>query len=158
MKDTRAIIDCQNQMATIRVGNEEARIGLYEGTHPPPDVLLTAPPVTCDSPGPLTISPDLPEQNRNDLRALLDKYSTAWSSPELGKCTAIMHRIDTGSEPPIAVKPRKLAADKRQEVKRQIDELLAAGAIEKAKGPWAAPVVLVQKKGESGGCVSITGN
>ena len=40
-----------------------------------------------------------------------------------------------------------MSAEKQQEAKRQIAELLEAGAIENAKGPWAAPLVLVPKKG-----------
>ena len=43
LKDTGAIIDCQKQLATLRVGNEEVCIGIYEGTYPPPSVFMVAP-------------------------------------------------------------------------------------------------------------------
>ena len=61
---------------------------------------------------------------------------------------ALCHEIDTGDALPIAVKPRKLSAEKQTEVKRQIAALL--GAVEHAKGPWAGTSSISSKRGESG--------
>ena len=86
-------------------------------------------------------------RTQGTIERILEQYSAAWISPKLGKCTAITHRIDTGPPAHRSQTPKKLTPDKLQEVRRQIAELMEAGAIEKGRGPWAAPVVLVQKKG-----------
>ena len=96
---------------------------------------------------PASISPDLPAEARINIQRILEQHSAAWKDPKLGQCKAIVHRIDTGIAPPIAARPRRLTPEKQQEVRRQVAELLEAGAIEKASGPWAAPLVLVPKKG-----------
>ena len=147
MKDASAVIDCRGRVTYLKVGDEETWVALHEGIYPPPALVATVghePPAQLDS---CDISAELPMDHQNNIRRILEANSAAWTQPELGRCTAIQHEINTGSAKPIAMKPRKLSPAKQEEVKQQIAELLEAGAIEKSKGPWAAPLVLVPKKG-----------
>lgn len=56
------------------------------------------------------------------------------------------HVIKT-SGPPVKLKPYKIPLHYQSEVKRQIDEMLDKQIIEPSKSAYAAPVVLVPKKG-----------
>ena len=152
MKDTKAVIDCQKQTAVLRVGQDETHIELYEGIRSPPMVLTSSieAPTPQDMGG---ICPDAATEHRDNIQQILERNSAAWRCPQLGKCTTLCHKIDTGSARPIAMKPRKLSPEKQQEVKRRVSELMDAGAIENAKRPWAAPLVLVSKRVASGECV-----
>ena len=147
MKDAGAVIDCQEQMTWLKVGDEETWVALHEGIYPPPNIVATVSHETPAQLDPCDISAELPMEHRKNIQRILEVNSAAWAQPELGKCTAVQHEINTGSALPIAMKPRKLSPEKQEEVKHQVAELLEAGAIEKSKGPWAAPLVLVPKKG-----------
>ena len=147
MKDTRAIIDCSQRVAKLQVGDEEVCVDLHEGINPPPKI-FTSCVKNEDSPvSTFDISTELTLEHQKNIHQILERNAAAWRCPKLGKCTTICHEIDTGSARPIAIRPRKLSPEKQQEVRRQISELMEAGAIENAKGPWAAPLVLVPKKG-----------
>lgn len=56
------------------------------------------------------------------------------------------HTIDTGSAHPIRQKPYRVAPSERQVITDQIKEMLHKGVIRESSSPWAAPVILVQKK------------
>ena len=47
---------------------------------------------------------------------------------------------------PIAKRPYRMAPIEQEEVKKNIDELLAKGYIRPSSSPWAFPVLLVEKK------------
>ena len=57
------------------------------------------------------------------------------------KCT-----INTGDNPPIADKPRRVAPAYRLWLRKHIKELLEAKLIEPSQSPWASPIVIVPKK------------
>lgn len=56
------------------------------------------------------------------------------------------HRIDTGNHAPVSSPPYRLSPVRKIELKREIENMLAANIIEECESPWAAPVVLVPKK------------
>lgn len=58
----------------------------------------------------------------------------------------VQYSIDTGSAQPICLCPHQLALAKKQVAKDMFHQMQAAGVIEPSDSPWAAPVVLVQKK------------
>lgn len=57
------------------------------------------------------------------------------------------HRIDTGNHPPISCPPYRLTPGKAEELRRQLEELMAENIIEECESAWAAPVALVPKPG-----------
>lgn len=56
------------------------------------------------------------------------------------------HAIDTGDSHPIRLHPYRVPHAYREEVKRQVSEMLEEGAVELSTSNWAAPIVLVRKK------------
>ncbi|KRY06472.1 Transposon Ty3-I Gag-Pol polyprotein, partial [Trichinella patagoniensis] len=87
-------------------------------------------------------------QNRRTLRSLLRRYGKAISCGEgdLGRTSLVQLRIETGGAQPVKLLPRRLPQAQRETVDRLIREMLHAGVIEPASGPWSSPVVLVRKK------------
>ncbi|KRZ81763.1 Retrovirus-related Pol polyprotein from transposon 17.6, partial [Trichinella sp. T8] len=87
-------------------------------------------------------------QNRRTLRSLIRRYGKAISCGEgdLGRTSLVQHRIETGGAQPVKLPPRRLPQAQRETVDRLIREMLHAGVIEPASGPWSSPVVLVRKK------------
>lgn len=76
----------------------------------------------------------------------------------LGHTTLAEHSIDTGNAKPIHLPPYRTSPAKKQLIEDQIKKMLHEGIIEPATGPWAAPVVMVQKPcGEPRFCVDYRG-
>ena len=59
----------------------------------------------------------------------------------------IKHSIDTQGYGPIRLRPYRAARRQKDEMERQIDEMMQANVIRPSTSPWAAPVILVEKKG-----------
>ena len=57
------------------------------------------------------------------------------------------HEIDTGDAKPIKMHPRRVPLHLQQEVADNLKQMLDSGVISPSCSPWAAPVVLVKKKG-----------
>lgn len=57
----------------------------------------------------------------------------------------VQHHIDTGSAPPIRLRPHRLALAKQQAAEDMIHQMAATGVIEPSSSPWAALAVLVKK-------------
>ena len=94
------------------------------------------------------IEPTLTNQQRLKLLELLQKYHHTFAKDEydLGKCTLEPHHIDTGNSKPISCTPHKMSMHARQDLKKELDEMLKIGVITESSGPWAAPIVMVRKK------------
>uniref|UniRef100_A0AAV2MR94 Gypsy retrotransposon integrase-like protein 1 n=1 Tax=Knipowitschia caucasica TaxID=637954 RepID=A0AAV2MR94_KNICA len=93
-------------------------------------------------------SAGLDQCQKEQLRHLLDRYVDIFAARD-EDCTQtglVQHSIDTGSAPPIRLRPHRLALSKRQLAEDMIHKMLAAGIIEPSSSPWAAPVVLVRKR------------
>lgn len=58
----------------------------------------------------------------------------------------LMHKIDTGSHPPIKKRSYRHAPADREEIARQVNEMYKANIIERSDSPWSSPVLLVSKK------------
>ena len=56
----------------------------------------------------------------------------------------LQHTIDTGSATPVKQAPCRLPPFKRDEVDRQLSELLTQGRIEPSNSPWSSPIVLAK--------------
>ena len=56
------------------------------------------------------------------------------------------HAINTGDAPPVSKAMYRLSPKERDEVERQVTELLDKGLIQPSQSPYGAPVLFVQKK------------
>jgi len=62
----------------------------------------------------------------------------------------VVHKIETGDATPIKKAPYKTPFGLRQEMNRQVQNMLDKGVISSSHSPWSSPVVLVPKKSENG--------
>ncbi|KAK3508128.1 hypothetical protein QTP70_015177 [Hemibagrus guttatus] len=99
----------------------------------------------------------LSNAEKEQLTELLDSFSDLFDS-HLGHTSLIEHSIDTGDAKPVHLPPYRTSPTKKQLIEDQIGKMLKEGIIEPATGPWAAPVVIVQKPcGEPRFCVDYHG-
>lgn len=66
----------------------------------------------------------------------------------------VKHHIDTGNEPPIRLRPYRVAQTQRDKIAAHVEDMLDRNIIQPSVSPWAAPVVLACKKhGQNRFCV-----
>ncbi|XP_035217282.1 neuroligin-2-like [Stegodyphus dumicola] len=89
----------------------------------------------------------LPEQQQQHLSHLLNQYSNifAASVTELTGCDTILHNINLRDNIPVRQKPYKVPYHLRDELDRQVAELLEANIIQESDSPYSAPVLFVKK-------------
>ena len=96
-----------------------------------------------------TLAPDVDPLYQQPLAKLLAEYSDLFAEKDsqLGSTGLIKHSIDTQGYGPIRLRPYRAARRQKDEMERQIDEMMQANVIRPSTSPWAAPVILVEKKG-----------
>ena len=101
-----------------------------------PDIL------TINLPSHLSVSESI------ELRVLLSKYrcAFAFSQSELGTCNLMKHKIELLDSTPVRCRPYRVSISERQEINKQVNDMLAQGIIQPSYSPYASPVVLVSKK------------
>ena len=88
------------------------------------------------------------EHTVTDIESLLklNQDLFAESDLELKRTNVLEMNIDTKDDTPIALRPYRIPLGKQKIVDEQIDKLLQAGIISPSRSPYAAPIVLVNKK------------
>ena len=82
---------------------------------------------------------------KQQLDALLDTHNTIFGG--CGDATPFaVHKINTGDHEPIFSPPYRISYAKSNELKCELESLLANDVIEECESPWASPVVIVPKK------------
>ena len=86
------------------------------------------------------------EQER--IKELLEKHSDIFAKHDydLGRTNLIEAHIETGDARPIRKRMFRTPFAHREEVKRQIHEMLKAGLISPSNSPWSVPIFCVKKK------------
>ena len=105
--------------------------------------------------------PDLSDSTLSDgdkvkFKNLFDKYRDvfAFSDDQLGRTSLVQCNIDTGDAMSIKQRPYRTTPENKQEIDRQVNDMLERGIIEESVSPWSSPVVLVKKKnGETRFCI-----
>ena len=82
---------------------------------------------------------------RQKVSRMLHRMRAAFQAGpgDTGETDVVTHKIDTGDNPPIRQRYRRLPPDRRQIIEEEIQKMLV---IEPGGGPWASPIVLVKKK------------
>lgn len=60
--------------------------------------------------------------------------------------------IDTGDSAPVHQRPYRVPLAKRKILEKEVQEMLNLGVIRPSSGPWAAPLLLVEKKDQTWRC------
>ncbi|XP_020557415.2 retroviral-like aspartic protease 1 [Oryzias latipes] len=89
------------------------------------------------------------EEQLKSVRQRLSHHRSVFSCGEhdLGRTYLTIHEINTGDAKPIKMHPRRVPLHLQQEVAENLKQMLANDIIQPSCSPWAAPVVLVKKKG-----------
>jgi transposase InsO family protein len=100
------------------------------------------------SDGCMDVNPELTIAQWHRLAKLLYEFDDilAFNPQNIGTCNILQHKIDTGDSPPIHQNPYVYAAPLREEINRQVNELIELDIVTPSKSPWSSPVVLVDKK------------
>ena len=84
------------------------------------------------------------------FRDLFVKYRDvfALSDSELGRTSLVQHVIDTGDATPIKQMPYNYSTlpEGKQEIDREVINMLERGIVQESVSAWSSPVVLVKKK------------
>uniref|UniRef100_A0A8C9TDM7 Gypsy retrotransposon integrase-like protein 1 n=1 Tax=Scleropages formosus TaxID=113540 RepID=A0A8C9TDM7_SCLFO len=84
--------------------------------------------------------------DKERLASLLRDFEYLFSG-KLGKTSLVAHIIDTGTAKPVCLPPYRASPAKRKIIEEQISKMLEDDIIEPASGPWASPIVIVEKPG-----------
>ena len=91
------------------------------------------------------IANQLTDEQRVELRHLLEQYKdTLQDKP--GRTLAAEHVIDTGTAKPVKLPPYRLPYAYRDQVQKELKEMVKDGIATTSNSEWAAPIVLVTKK------------
>ena len=85
---------------------------------------------------------------KDKLAKLLINYESIISrgTTNIGNCTLLTHRIETGNTIPIRMAPRRFPYFQQDEVQLDISAKHAAVIVQKSTFPWAVPIVVERKK------------
>ncbi|XP_035809415.2 uncharacterized protein LOC118471094 [Amphiprion ocellaris] len=90
----------------------------------------------------------IPESWKNRLRDKLARRSDVFSLDEwdVGLAKDVEHSIRLADDRPFRERSRRLAPADIDDVRRHLQELLAAGIIKESRSPYASPIVIARKK------------
>lgn len=90
----------------------------------------------------------LKRKQKIEAHTLLYEYTNlfAKSDSDLRRTDIVRHKIDTGTNPPVQIPPRRVPTHLTKEIDKHLDDMLERGVIEQSNSPWSAPVVLIKKK------------
>ncbi|XP_061176104.1 uncharacterized protein LOC133185059 [Saccostrea echinata] len=107
----------------------------------------------CDSPGEtrkegptdVKVSDELTENEKADIKALLDDFSDVLTDVP-GLTNLGVHHIKLTNDQPIRTKPYPLPFISRDVVCDEVKKMLEVGVIEPSTSPYSSPIVIVKKK------------
>lgn len=93
------------------------------------------------------------EEEKSGILNLVNKYSDIFHQEDepLSFTHHVKHKIRTTDEVPIYARNYRFPEIYRQEVDRQVEEMLAQGIVKHSDSPWNAPIWIVPKKADASG-------
>ena len=91
----------------------------------------------------------------NQLKELLQefKHLFAFKLDDIKGANGIVHRIDTGDNPPIKQRNYRYGHFDQKEISNQVKDMLKAGVIRPSCSPWNNPIVLVRRDNKARLCI-----
>lgn len=92
--------------------------------------------------------PELSAEQTAQVKNILIKFSSIFSrnKDDFGRTSLIKHHINTEGEKPTKQPPRRLPHHAAEYVDKEVQNMVDKGIVEPSSSPWAAGVVLVEKK------------
>ncbi|XP_069835633.1 uncharacterized protein [Dendropsophus ebraccatus] len=91
------------------------------------------------------LNPQLTETQKSQLWAVLNPFLSTFTGKP-GRTSLAVHHVDTGAHLPIRQSAYRVSLEVRADMKREIEEMLGMGVIQRSHSSWASPVVLIPKK------------
>lgn len=90
----------------------------------------------------------LSPSEKKQTMEIIDEYRDVFSKDknDIGLTDVVKHSIDTNTDRPIFVRPRRQPLAMENKVDQMVTDLINQGVVEPCSSPWNAPVVLVPKK------------
>lgn len=97
------------------------------------------------------IGETLNTEQKERLGQLLVEYRNrfVFEGDNLGRVQGTVHYIDTGDARPASHAPYRVSKWERDEIEKQVEQMLSQGIIEPVSSSWASPVVIVGKRDKS---------
>jgi len=73
-----------------------------------------------------------------------------WNKGSLARCNLVTHRIPTGNADPIAQKQYPIPTAAKEQLTKQVEQMLKDGVIRPSESSWRSPVLLVKQKNSDG--------
>ena len=91
---------------------------------------------------------DLKEEQKLKLYKFIatNRKSFAKDTSELGRANVEKHKINTGQAAPKCKRPYRVSPRIKQEIEKQVEDMLKHDIIEPSNSIWATPVVMCKKK------------
>lgn len=91
---------------------------------------------------------DLTEEHKAKVKVILVRYQNLFSKSkdDFGRTSLIKHKINTEGAKPTKQPPRRLPHYAAEFVDKEVENMIERGIVEPSSSPWAAGVVLVEKK------------
>jgi hypothetical protein len=101
------------------------------------------PSVTLDLSGTSSLTPS----QQQELRRFLSRNVAVFAGDSVRSPRTHLyhHRIDIGSNPPVNIPPYRVGPIQREEIERQVQEMLNTDVIRPSDSPFSSPVLLVKK-------------
>lgn len=90
----------------------------------------------------------LDNETKETLKIFLEQYKDCFAMgiKDLTGCDTLLHKVELSDQVPVRQKHYKTPHHLKDELNRQINELLENNIIQESTSPYAAPVILVKKK------------
>ena len=131
-----AKLNCSSEINEITQVNSHVSNSVKTDFAPPPEHI------------PEVTSPDLDLSQHKQINNLLKDNADVFAKNEfdIGKSNILKAHIETGNSKPIKRKPYRTPFAYRDEVRRQVDEMLKTNIISPCNSKWSAPILCVKKK------------
>lgn len=101
--------------------------------------------LVCSS---VEISNTLSEEQRDNLKNLLDKYVKI-DPKHIGCCKAVRHKIVLNNDVPIKQRYYPVSPVIQKHINAELDKMLEMGVVEPSTSSWSSPILLIPKKDKS---------
>ncbi|CAM4533891.1 unnamed protein product, partial [Caretta caretta] len=92
----------------------------------------------------IRISTDLTPNQKKEVTEMTNRYQDVFSTKP-GRTTEAYHHIITDPGAKVTLRPYRVPAAKREEIKAEVKRMLELGIIEESHSQWSSPIVLVPK-------------
>ena len=137
-----AEIISENERTVVGALGEERTtpLHLHRGENPTP---ATETPLDFER----QISKELSAEDRESVLKILRKYGDCFRGPggKIGRCNMTKVHIDTGDARPIYQTPGRSPWKEKEEINKQVEEMLRQDIIEPLRSAWSSRVVLAKK-------------